>query len=626
MNNSQNIINNKVEKIFFSMKNYNLLFDVINQHFKSTLEHNIGDDEKNLLMEVMEYIYNSSSQKPQNVKIMQHIKKLNKLCLNKIILIINNKLHEDLLPSDDDLNFSDNKDVYNELLPKSSSNNKELHINTRPNTYNSITPHRIDSSYNDKIKHDDVSKAYENMVKNRNETKSSDIVPMTHDFQEKIEENNIQVSNRFDDELKNRNYENESSLNLLNQDNSNLLNQDNSTNLSNQDNSTNLLNQDNSNLFNQDNSTLNLSSFDNNNPNDSNNTSLLGLPLDNLGQIITDNKNDIPKEFSSLKEIDNEKTFFGGDTPKASGQDVLIKQPTIYNKLYDNYHKGYTKDYYLVIDSRDRNQDLYPNSSNYQIDFNEVYKDILSIELISAEIPKSSYLINNSNNKIYFEETTGIEFVATIANGNYTPITLANEIQSVLNTIGNSNYTVTVDNILTNKFTFTSDLSAGAGHFNLIFNGGTEKYNNITRTTYKDNSIGSIIGFTRVNMTGSNTYTGQNQYNLNGENYIFLNIKELENLDSITDANSSGTNSFTKITLDVDNTNTKYYKAENDYISQKIFVPPLPKLGQMIIKFLTYNNDLYDFSGREHSLYFKITTFNQNQKYYGEISSLPKDI
>lgn len=619
MSHSQNTIQNNVEKIFFSMKNYNLLFDVINQHFKSTLEYNIGEDEKNLLMEVMEYIYESSPPKPQNIKIMEHIKKLNKQCLNKIIIIITNKLHEDLLPSNDDLKISDNKNILDVLLPKSSSNNKELHIDTRPTTYNSNGSNRIETSYNDTITQDDVSKAYENLVKDRNETKSTGIVDHPHNFAEKIDENNIQVSNRFDDELKNRNYDTVISSNFnelhndikFNEFKSNILDLDN----------TNILNQDNQNI-----PTGILSSSNNNTgANNSNNTSLLGLPLDNLGQIITNNKNDIEKALSSVEVINNKDTFFGGDIPKASGQDVLIKQPTIYNKIFENYYKGDTKDYYIVIDSRDRNYDLFPNSSEYQVEFNEVYKDILSIELISAEIPKSAYLINNSNNKIYFEETTGIELVATIANGNYTPITLANEIKSVLDTVGNSNYTVTADTILTNKFTITSDLSGGGGVFNLIFNGGSERYNNVTRTIYKENSIGNIIGFSRNNLSGNSSYTGQYQYNLNGENYIFLNIKELENLDSITDANGSGTNSFTKITLDVDNTNTKYYKAEHDYISQKIFIPPLAKLGQMIIKFITYNNDLYDFSGREHSLYFKITTFNQNQKYYGEISTLPSN-
>ena len=60
----------------------------------------------------------------------------------------------------------------------------------------------------------------------------------------------------------------------------------------------------------------------------------------------------------------------------------------------------------------------------------------------------------------------------------------------------------------------------------------------------------------------------------------------------------------------------KFYKQLDEYISRITFTPPLASIGQMIVKFLNYNGSLYDFGGREHSLYFKITTFNQPMKYF----------
>ena len=56
-------------------------------------------------------------------------------------------------------------------------------------------------------------------------------------------------------------------------------------------------------------------------------------------------------------------------------------------------NKGLTKEYFVVIDSRDRNYDLFSSTSQYEIELNNVYKDIVSIELISAEIPNSFPLL-----------------------------------------------------------------------------------------------------------------------------------------------------------------------------------------------------------------------------------------
>ena len=56
----------------------------------------------------------------------------------------------------------------------------------------------------------------------------------------------------------------------------------------------------------------------------------------------------------------------------------------------------------LIIDSRDRNYNIYPNANDYTIDLDEVYQDVLSIELVSAKVPFSNYLINSTNNILYF--------------------------------------------------------------------------------------------------------------------------------------------------------------------------------------------------------------------------------
>lgn len=74
---------------------------------------------------------------------------------------------------------------------------------------------------------------------------------------------------------------------------------------------------------------------------------------------------------------------------------VQIKPPTL------------EREYHIVIDSRKRNTSVYPNPNNYKIELENPLKDIRSITLTNATIPRaSSDNISKVENHIYlhFEE------------------------------------------------------------------------------------------------------------------------------------------------------------------------------------------------------------------------------
>jgi len=311
---------------------------------------------------------------------------------------------------------------------------------------------------------------------------------------------------------------------------------------------------------------------------------------------------------NNIKDINNL-----NDAPKSMGQQLLIQKPKEFENLVNNsykYNNNFIKRFNLVIDSRDRNTDNYPNSYKYQVDFDYIYKDIVSIELVSANIPKTEYLINNSNNSLIFSENGGSELEATIAIGNYTPSTLKTAIKNAMEAVGGDTYTVDADETLTNKFTITKS----SGSLELFFNGGSETYGTSTRIKYRDNSIGPIIGFKQTDLSGAATYTGQNQFNLKGPSYILLHIHNLDNLFGVH--NNSVSKSFAKIVLDTEQSEYKFFKSQNDYICRKEFSPPLAKMAQLDIEFRNYDGSFYDFGGLPHSLYFKVTTLNQNGGYF----------
>ena len=64
----------------------------------------------------------------------------------------------------------------------------------------------------------------------------------------------------------------------------------------------------------------------------------------------------------------------------------------------DKVHKP-TRHIY-VVDSRQRNSSIYPNANNYNIQIPDRYRNVTSIELKAAMLPRTEYNINNSNKYI----------------------------------------------------------------------------------------------------------------------------------------------------------------------------------------------------------------------------------
>jgi hypothetical protein len=151
-----------------------------------------------------------------------------------------------------------------------------------------------------------------------------------------------------------------------------------------------------------------------------------------------------------------------------------------------------------IICSEDRNYTTYPDPSNYIVKLKDVYKNVTSIALFNASIPNTSYLVDYRNNLIYFRETQCEQLVAEVPEGDYLPCTLVTNIEKALNDVGDSKYTVILDE-LKNKITICSDLSGGDHIFSLDFYGCSEPHDCRTRAVYPPRSIGRIIGFPREN-------------------------------------------------------------------------------------------------------------------------------
>ena len=79
---------------------------------------------------------------------------------------------------------------------------------------------------------------------------------------------------------------------------------------------------------------------------------------------------------------------------------------------------------HLVIDSRDRDYLLYPNSNYYRVEIPQEWKDVTSIELTLAQIPNTFYNISSTNNTFYISSSPDNISSINIPEGQYNNTTL----------------------------------------------------------------------------------------------------------------------------------------------------------------------------------------------------------
>lgn len=264
----------------------------------------------------------------------------------------------------------------------------------------------------------------------------------------------------------------------------------------------------------------------------------------------------------------------------------------------------------LIVDSRDRLHDDYANPSKYTIKLPDTITNIVNIELIGAEIPKTHYNINEYNNKVEFT-VNGIAKTTTIAEGNYTEAELVTALNA--DAVFTASLVISYD-IKTRKFSIVKQGTNTAATI-LLFEGEDEKYHNRTRKLYRANTMGKVLGYNIENVQiTTNALAGSKQADLNHDKYVMLKIKDLGTIHGLF---MGVEDAFAKIVLDNEFGTVKYLKmADIGRRFIKTFSPPLGKLNDLEIEFRTYDNNLYNFNGVDHCLFFKITTLKQSMNYY----------
>jgi hypothetical protein len=260
--------------------------------------------------------------------------------------------------------------------------------------------------------------------------------------------------------------------------------------------------------------------------------------------------------------------------------------------FYEN-NKKYTR---IVIDSKDRDQNQYENPNDYTIVLDDDINDVVSAQLVSADVPFTSYMINENFNKLYVT-IGGNTYTIILTIGDYTTSTLASHMESMLNALLAGNFSVSYDSIKDN-FRFRSKVV-----FSLVFQGVT-------------NPLNSLLGFKQQTYTSSvsseqdafvNVIQSPYRKNTDYNKYIYLVIEQFDlnkgNAKPINKSYAALTEQYTQLSINDRPKIVKY------------FSPSIPRLSKLKISFYDRYGNKYDFQNQDHRLEFIFTSFKQKSKY-----------
>jgi hypothetical protein len=147
---------------------------------------------------------------------------------------------------------------------------------------------------------------------------------------------------------------------------------------------------------------------------------------------------------------------------------------------------GQTESYLFFVDSNQRDKHIHPNPNEYMITFDSPFKNVYSVEVLDASIPRTQYSVDYHNNSFCYE-VDEVETTIYLDIGDYTNGEFINHFNGKTNNVLKIS-DVSFPSTIRNTFVITSD-----NEFKLIM---------------KKSSIRSSLGFNEFpNKTESTLYT-----------------------------------------------------------------------------------------------------------------------
>ena len=264
------------------------------------------------------------------------------------------------------------------------------------------------------------------------------------------------------------------------------------------------------------------------------------------------------------------------------GSSHIIKPPEVKKEREIKYTK-------IVIDSRDRDIQKYPNQNNYVVELQTEIDEVISGEILLLDVPFSSYLINKNNDTIVVKLES-----LKIVHGNYSKDEFAKILQDTFNT--NS-----VGDIYAVNYVKAQD------NYEIVLTNYTSSEFFIIVKSY----LAKIIGFKE-----DKVYTSSNGGFLLSEfrsrfdvnKYIILTVDYM----SINNSIDSNVHKSTAIIYENElQINTKALTTP----IKKYFNPIVPRMQHVRIRLTDYYGNPYDFQNYDHRIDIMYESRKHSMKY-----------
>lgn len=267
---------------------------------------------------------------------------------------------------------------------------------------------------------------------------------------------------------------------------------------------------------------------------------------------------------------------------------ALIEPPTL--------GKHETRTVRLIIDSRDRNHDLYPRPDEYDVKFDEQAEDVVSAELVRAHVPTHvAYVVGAANDELIVVVGT-VSSVVRVPHGNYEPAALASALAAALPPGLTATYDATTD-----RYSLV-----GSGAFSVVCRVEKRGFDGTLSSVYPDHSIGQTLGFPvgiHTSDAGTGVLVAPFRRNFDLNRYAVLHI------DGFT-ANRAMNDVLNKSFAIIENNLSS--RLDQCDRPKKTFNPPVAKLTRLHIRWRDYHGNAFDFQNHDHRMELVLTLLKNN--------------
>ena len=257
----------------------------------------------------------------------------------------------------------------------------------------------------------------------------------------------------------------------------------------------------------------------------------------------------------------------------------------------------------LILNSKMRRLDLYPNTWSYCVNLPERLKSVVSFSLVQCILPNTQAVVNQFNQYLQFVKLLTAELITiSIPINNYEPGLLMQQVQDQLAPfLVNATVTLNDDSRVT---------IAAEEPFSLLFSTGDKAMNSISR----------VLGFAPADSEFDLTSTGKFKIDLPPPAYCTIAVREIPSLAckrfiTTTHEESPQYNSRPEqygrdvlglVPLDNQYGTNKFYHADVGDTLCNRFQPM--ELSQLTVEVYDDKGQYYDSNGYDHTLVFEVVT------------------